>query len=150
MDCKKCYYNNDENAKFCVKCGEKLEPEVVVQNIQSNNDSQSSNVQNNSYVSNNEIINYSPASAIAALIVSILCCGSIPGIVFSILALVEGGKIKPTTNQGNSEGAKYSLEQYKKWTKYAWISIVIWCLVIALIYILYIVFCVGIVFISEM
>ena len=21
MVCKKCYYSNDENAKFCVKCG---------------------------------------------------------------------------------------------------------------------------------
>ena len=29
MVCKKCYYNNDENAKFCIKCGEKLEPEVT-------------------------------------------------------------------------------------------------------------------------
>ena len=49
----------------------------------------------------NNIINYSPASAIAALIFSILCCSSIPGIVFAILALVEGGKINPANMQGN-------------------------------------------------
>lgn len=29
MVCKKCYYNNDENTKFCIKCGEKLEPEAT-------------------------------------------------------------------------------------------------------------------------
>ena len=37
MVCKKCYYNNDENAKFCVKCGEKLEPEIKVQNTENYN-----------------------------------------------------------------------------------------------------------------
>ena len=149
MVCKKCYYNNDENAKFCVKCGEKLEPEIKVQNTENYNNAQS-NVQNNNYVQYNEVINYSPASAIAALIVSILCCSSIPGIVFAILALVEGGKIKPAKNQGNVQAAKFSLEQYKKWAKYAWISVAIWDIVIALIYILYIAFFVGIVYISEM
>ena len=149
MVCKKCYYNNDENAKFCVKCGEKLEPEIKVQNTENYNNAQS-NVQNNNYVHYNEVINYSPASAIAALIVSVLCCSSIPGIVFAILALVEGGKIKPAQNQGNVQAAKFSLEQYKKWAKYAWISVVIWDIVIALIYILYIAFFVGIVYISEM
>ena len=144
MVCKKCYYNNDENAKFCTKCGEKLEE--VRGNVQN------TNVNNTSYnnQNNSEIINYSPASAIVALIISILCCGSIPGIVFAILALVEGGKINPAKMQGNFEAAKYSLEQYKKWTKFSWISVIVWAIVIALIYVLYFVFLFGIAFISEM
>lgn len=153
MVCKKCYYNNEENAKFCVKCGEKLEPEVKEQITQSNNtqtNNTQSNVQSNNYVQYDETINYSPAGAIAALIVSILCCSSIPGIIFAILALVEGGKIKPAKNQGNIQVAKLNFENYKKWTKYAWISTVIWNVGIILIYILYFAFMFGIIFISEM
>ena len=154
MVCKKCYYNNDENAKFCIKCGEKLEPEVSKVNTQNSN----SNNQNINYNSknvtvntpDNNVINYSSASAIAALILSILCCSSIPGIVFAILALVEGGKINTAIIQGNMEAAKYSFEQSKKWTKYAWISMVIWAVVIGLIYVLYFAFIFGIAFISEM
>lgn len=157
MVCKNCYYNNDQNAKFCVKCGAELKPEGVVQNTSTyNNANTQNNVQSNvqSNVNygfqNSEVINYSPASAIVALIFSILCCNSIPGIVFAILALVEGGKIKPASNSGNIQAAKSSLEQYKKWTKYAWISTVIWDVVICLLYVLYIVFIFGIAAISEM
>ena len=149
MVCKNCYYNNESNSKFCVKCGAELEPEVVAQNTSNNNPQRNTN--NVNYVNqNNETINYSSASAIIALIASILCCSNILGIVFSVLALVEGGKIKPAKNQGNVQAAKFSLEQYKKWAKYAWISVAIWDIVIALIYILYIAFFVGIVYISEM
>lgn len=152
MVCKNCYYNNDENAKFCVKCGAKIEPEVIVQNSSYNNtQNNTQNTQNNvNHETQNNVINYSPASAIVALIFSILCCNSIPGIVFAILALVEGGKIKPALINGNIQLAKLSLEQYKKWTKYAWISTVIWDVVIVLLYILWFVFIFGIAAISEM
>ena len=72
------------------------------QNVNSNTQNVNTNTQNVTFnIPNNDIINYSPASAIAALILSILCCSSIPGIVFAILALVEGGKIKPANIQGN-------------------------------------------------
>lgn len=159
MVCKNCYYNNEENAKFCVKCGAELKPEVISQNTSYNNEytqnNTQSNAQNTQYnvnygVQNNEVINYSPASAIVVLIISIFCCNSIPGIIFAILALVEGGKIKPASINGNMQVAKLSLEKYKKWTKYAWISTIIWDIVISLIWILYFVFIIGIAAISEM
>ena len=153
MVCKNCYYNNESDSRFCVKCGAELKPEGAVQNTSTYNNTQN-NVQNtvntNYNVQNSEVINYSPASAIVALIFSILCCNSIPGIVFAILALVEGGKIKPASNTGNVQVAKSSLEQYKKWTKYAWISTIIWDVVICLIYVLYFVFIIGIAALSEM
>lgn len=144
MVCKNCYYNNEGNSKFCVKCGAKLEPEVIVQNTSYNN------VGNmNSAFSGNEIVNYSPASAIIALVVSLCCCSNIFGIIFSILALVEGGKVNPFIQTGNIQSAKASLAQYKKWTKYAWISTAIWAGVIILIYVLYFIFIFGIVALSE-
>lgn len=35
MICKNCNTNNNDGAKFCVSCGQKLEePQVVVQNTQ--------------------------------------------------------------------------------------------------------------------
>ena len=153
MVCKKCYYNNDKDAKFCAECGEKLEQDFIAENITENvntkskdiqnntvnvsiqNDTQNNNVnenvqknsQNNNYGTNyNEIINYSPSGAIVSLIFSILCCTNLAGIVFSILALDEGGKIKKARNQGDIQKAKSSFEQYKKWTKFAWISILVW------------------------
>lgn len=151
MVCKNCYYNNESDSKFCVKCGAELQPEVVVQNTSNNNTPNNANYANNVTYGNqyNETVNYSPASAIIALIVSMLCCSNIIGLVFSILALVEGGKINPALLSGNIAMAKASLEQYKKWTKYAWISTVIWGVVIALLYILYFVFIIGIAVFSS-
>lgn len=139
MVCKNCYYNNEGNSKFCVKCGAQLEPEVVVQNTSYNN---AGNI--NYGASSNETVNYSPASAIVALVMSVLCCSNVFGLVFSILALVEGGKINPFIQTGNIEAAKASNAQYKKWTKYAWISMAIWAGVIILIYVLYFAFVFGI------
>lgn len=150
MVCKNCYYNNESDSRFCVKCGAELQPEIV-NKANSNNNTQG-NVYNNNvnYGSqNNETVNYSPASAIIALIVSLLCCSNVVGIVFSILALVEGGKINPAILTGNINLAKLSLEQYKKWTKYAWISVVIWAVVIILIYVIYFVFIIGIAALSS-
>lgn len=154
MVCKNCYYNNESNSRFCVKCGAELQPEVVVQNTSYNN--ARNNVSNTNYTNNvnygnqsNETVNYSAASAIIALIVSLLCCSNVVGIVFSILALVEGGKINPAVLSGNIGVAKASLEQYKKWTKYAWISVAIWTVAVILIYVLYIVFIIGIAAITS-
>ena len=154
MVCKNCYYNNESDSKFCVKCGAELQPEVVVQNTSNNNTQNNSNNMNNTNNVNygnqyNETVNYSPASAIIALIVSMLCCSNIIGLVFSILALVEGGKINPAVLSGNIGAAKASLEQYKKWTKYAWISTVIWVVAIILIYVLYFVFVFGIAILTS-
>ena len=148
MVCKNCYYNNESNSKFCVKCGAELEPEVVAQNTSNNNPQRNTN--NVNYVNqNNETINYSSASAIIALIASILCCSNILGIVFSVLALVEGGKINPAVLNGNILAAKASLEQYKKWVKYAWISVVVWAVLAVVIYVLYFVFIFGIAALST-
>lgn len=145
MVCNKCYYDNESNARFCVKCGEKLQPEIISQN--------SSNVKNTNNVNyknqNNVEIKYSPANAIVVLILSICCCSSIPGIIFAILSLVEGGKINPNLCSGNIEAARISYEQSKKWTKYAWISMAIWAAVIILLYVLYFVFIIGLVTLSN-
>ena len=39
MICNKCYYNNDDNSMFCIKCGEKLKDTStnVVNNIVNSN-----------------------------------------------------------------------------------------------------------------
>lgn len=136
MVCKKCYYNNDENATFCAECGEKLETEVIVQNTSENINTQDTKQSDNSGSQYKELNNYSPASAIAALIVSISCCSNIPGVVFAILALIEGDKVKPAINKGDLKTAKLNYEQYKKWTKFSWISLIIWDVLIAIIYII--------------
>ena len=148
MICKNCYYNNESDSKFCVKCGAELQPEVVVQN--NSNSNTQNNVNNVNYGNqNNETVNYSPASAIIALVVSLLCCSNVVGLVFAILALVEGGKINPAVLSGNIAAAKASLEQYKKWVKYAWISVAIWAVVVILLYVLYFVFVIGIAALSS-
>ena len=94
MVCNNCYYNNDDDSKFCVKCGTKLKQKVIIQN----------NV-NNKYDKvnylNNETIKYSPAGAIVALILSFMCCSNIAGIVFAILSLVEGAKTNSLVQIGN-------------------------------------------------
>ena len=30
MVCNNCYYNNDDDSKFCVKCGTKLKQKVII------------------------------------------------------------------------------------------------------------------------
>lgn len=94
MVCNNCYYNNDDNARFCVKCGAKFKQEVIVKN---NVDNKSNKIN----CLNNEKIQYSPAGAIVALILSLMCCSNIVGIVFAILSLVEGAKINSLVQIGN-------------------------------------------------
>ena len=47
------------------------------------------------------------------------------GIVFAILSLVEGSKVKNFVQQGNLQAANASLEQAKKWNKISWIIIAV-------------------------
>lgn len=66
--------------------------------------------------------------------------GAICGIVFAILSLEEGSKVKKFVNQMEMQAANTSIEQTKKWNKYSWISIIISVIIeiiIIFIYILY-------------
>lgn len=150
MICNKCYYNNDQGASFCVKCGEPLN------NVAPNNTNQYNNQQNNinpNYSNGYNGVNvptYNVANAIVALVISLCCCSNIIGVVFAILSLVEGSKVSQFVRFGDMVSANNSLDQAKKWVKYSWISIAIWAAVIAIIYVLYFVFIFFIAIMSEM
>lgn len=155
MVCNKCYYNNDDNSMFCVKCGEKLDGTSAnntqtVQNVQAQNNN--GNTYNNNTNVNNmgNVPTYNMANAIVALVVSLCCCSNIIGIVFAILSIVEGSKVSQLVRFGDMASANASLVQAKKWVKYAWISLAIWVAAIIIFYIVYLVFVVGIIAISEM
>ncbi|HBC83972.1 MAG TPA: hypothetical protein DCZ30_00515 [Clostridiales bacterium] len=153
MICNKCYYNNDENSMFCVKCGEKLEEKnkVQTQNSQVQKNTDSVNYNNNVNVNNMENVpTYNMANAIVALVVSLCCCSNIIGIVFAILSIVEGSKVSQFVRFGDIASAKASLDQAKKWVKYAWISFAIWIGAIIIFYIVYFVFIFGMFAITEM
>lgn len=141
MICNRCYYNNEDNSVFCVKCGEKLEEKKKVQ-------IQNSQVQNTNNMGN--VPTYNIANAIVALVISLSCCSNIIGIVFAILSIVEGSKVSQFVRFGDMASANASLIQAKKWVKYAWISLAIWVGVIIVFYIIYFVFIFGIVAITEL
>lgn len=146
MICNRCYYNNEDNSVFCVKCGEKLEEKKKVQ-------IRNSQVQNTNNVNTNNMGNvptYNIANAIVALVISLSCCSNIIGIVFAILSIVEGSKVSQFVRFGDMASANASLIQAKKWVKYAWISLAIWVGVIIVFYIIYFVFIFGIVAITEL
>lgn len=152
MICNRCYYNNDENSVFCVKCGEKLEEKNKVE-IQNSQVQTTNNVNYNNNVNTNNMGNvptYNIANAIVALVISLCCCSNIIGIVFAILSIVEGSKVSQFVRFGDMASANASLIQAKKWVKYAWISLAIWVGVIIAFYIIYFVFIFGIVAITEM
>ena len=128
MICNRCYYNNEDNSVFCVKCGEKLEEKKKVQ-------IQNSQVQNTNNMGN--VPTYNIANAIVALVISLSCCSNIIGIVFAILSIVEGSKVSQFVRFGDMASANASLIQAKKWVKYAWISLAIWVGVIIVFYIIY-------------
>lgn len=153
MICNKCYYNNDDNSMFCVKCGEKLEEKnkVQTQNSQVQKNTDSVNYNNNVNVNNMENVpTYNMANAIVALVVSLCCCSNIIGIVFAILSIVEGSKVSQFVRFGDIASAKASLDQAKKWVKYAWISFAIWIGAIIIFCIVYFVFIFGMFAITEM
>ena len=147
MICNKCYYNNDEGASFCVKCGAPLN-NTVQNNINQYNNQQNNLNQNNANVYN--VPTYNMANAIVALVICLCCCSNIIGVVFAILSLVEGSKVSQFVNFGDMASANISLNQAKKWVKYAWISLAIWVVAIIVIYVLYFAFIFGIAFLAEM
>lgn len=132
MICKNCNSYNDDGTKFCKTCGASLEePQFVNQNnVNANTNYASSTTYTNNAA---PVPEYKPASAIIAIVVSVLCCGGIIGLIFAILSLVEGSKVKSFVQQGNIQLANASLEQAKKWNKFSWIAIVI-CAVLVLAY----------------
>ena len=152
MICNRCYYNNDDNSMFCVKCGEKLEEKSKVKtpNAQMQN-TNNTNYNNNVNVNNmGNVPTYNMANAIVALVVSLCCCSNIIGVIFAILSIVEGSKVSQFARFGDIASANASLVRAKKWVKYAWISLAIWVSVIIIFYIVYFVFIIGMVAVTEM
>lgn len=132
MICKKCNSNNDDGAKFCRVCGASLEQPQSAN--QSNKNVYTNNTNNVIYTNNSGVVPvYKPVSAIIAIVVSVLCCGGIFGLIFAILSLVEGSKVKNYVQQGDLQSANASLAQAKKWNMISWIVIAVF-MVIMLIY----------------
>lgn len=139
MICKNCNTNNAEGAKFCVGCGAALETAQPVNNAQNYQGAPN-------YNAGATVPTYNMTPAIIATVVSVLCCGGVIGLIFSILSLVEGSKVKNYVAQGDIVNANNSLETAKKWNKYAWIAIAI-CEVLV---VLYCIFVFGMAILSEM
>ena len=158
MICNKCYYNNDDNSMFCIKCGEKLKDtstnvvnnnQQATQNVTSQNNNQQP-VQNVSAQNNmGNVPKYNSASAIVALIASFLCCTNVIGIVFAVLSLIEGSKVSQFVQFGDMISANNSLVQAKKWGKYAWIATGVVAVLAVIFYIVYFVFILGITIFSN-
>lgn len=140
MICNKCYYNNDDNSMFCIKCGEKLKDTST--NVVNNNQQATQNVSAQNNMGN--VPKYNSASAIVALIASFLCCTNVIGIVFAVLSLIEGSKVSQFVQFGDMISANNSLVQAKKWVKYAWIATGIVAVLAVIFYIVYFVFILGI------
>lgn len=140
MICQNCNRENRDDSKFCEGCGATLIKEEVVQDVpvqepdpiqytqpqpqpfQNVEPEMAQNQTNNTNNTTGEPIpEYNPASAIMAIVVSVLCCTGMIGIIFAILSLVEGSKVKTFVQAGNISAAKASLADAKKWNKIAWI-----------------------------
>lgn len=155
MICNRCYYNNDDNSMFCVRCGKELEEKSKVQTVQAQssqvNDTNNVNYNNNVNVNNmGNVPTYNIANAIVALVISLFCCSNIIGIVFAILSIVEGSKVNQFVKIGDILSANESLNKAKKWVKYAWISFAIWAVVVILFYVIYFCCILGITALTEM
>ncbi len=145
MFCSKCGSLNSDDSKFCQSCGAKLGTENsnsssinnntgVVNNAPINN-GYSNNYTNNqsgpiNNVNYNDIPTFNPAHSIFLIIFSILCCGGIIGVVFAILSLVEGNKVKDFVAMGNIEAAKKAKKESNKWIKATYIT---WAVIAALV-----------------
>lgn len=106
MKCSYCGAENSENAKFCTSCGKRIDEKYEIKEKQP------------------EVIpEYSTASAICAIIVSVICCVGWLGIIFAILSLCDGSNVKTLVNCGKYEEAKIKLDQANKWSKISWIII---------------------------
>lgn len=141
MICKNCNANNADGAKFCVGCGMPLDGGAQPVNNNTQNYQAAPN-----YNAAAAVPTYNMTPAIIAIVVSVLCCGGPIGLIFSILSLVEGNKVKNFVAQGDMANANNSLATAKKWNKFAWIAIA----VCAVLVVLYCIFVFGIAIISEM
>ena len=149
MICKKCYYNNEEGSKFCVKCGEVLESSNIEQQTYTSNHNQESYSQVQNIV-NGDVPKYNMTSAIVAIVLSLMCCSNIVSIVFAILSLIEGSKVDSFVKSGDIVSAEVSLKEAKKWNKFSWVAFAIWAGVAALAIIGYFAFIFIIAIMSEM
>ena len=116
MKCSYCGAENSEDANFCAICGIKINEEYKIKEEQPK-----------------VIPEYSAASAICAIVVSVICCVGWLGIIFAILSLCDGDDVKKLVNSGKYEEAKIKLDQANKLSKISWgtiaISIVIFIIV---------------------
>lgn len=106
MKCNKCNSENMENAKFCASCGNRLGENVEIREEVPR-----------------MVPVYNAGSAIAAIIVSILCCAGWLGLIFAILSLCDGNSVKTLVALGKYSEAQAKLESAQRWSRIAWIII---------------------------
>jgi len=131
MICQNCNKENRDDSKFCEGCGAQLIKEQIVQDVPAQDPdpiqyTELESMQNQTYnttskTNGGQVPEYSPVSAIMAIVVSVLCCTGMIGVIFAILSLVEGSKVKTFVQAGNIDAANASLAEAKKWNKIAWI-----------------------------
>lgn len=126
MFCSKCGTENDNGSKYCKNCGNLLE------NVSENNNPV------NNYTSNvytEDVPTFSPVHSIILLLFALFCCGGgIIGMIFPILSLVEGDKVKELVAKGDINGARIAKKNSDKWIRATYITLAI----IALLIIMYI------------
>lgn len=137
MKCERCNSENLENAVFCSSCGEKLQEnkaeEVIVENVEvaSNQEEPIQEVivervepskEKEEKTSNDDTPVFNQVPSIVMIIIGFLCCGGPLGIIFPILSLVEGDKVKDYVSKQKISEAKVALKKSKMWLKVSYIA----------------------------
>lgn len=120
MKCNKCNAENIDNAKFCAACGNRLGENVEIREEVPK-----------------MVPVYNAGSAIAAIIVSIVCCVGWLGLIFAILSLCDGNSVKSLVALGKYSEAEAKLESAQRWSKIAWIIIGISIVISSIVCVLY-------------
>lgn len=127
--CPKCgFVIENDNAKFCKKCGAK-QPEIVVEKdeailtVPPNNDGILLNGSPNRHITAEEPVNKTdlidrPSKPATNLIWSIICISIC--LPFGVLALAQSVKVDSLYSNGEYEAAEKASEKSKKWA--------MWCL----------------------
>lgn len=124
MFCSNCGTENDNDSKYCRNCGNILEK---VPNNYTN-----VNNYNNNYNSEDVPV-FNPTHSIILLIFALFCCGGgLIGMIFPILSLIEGDKVKDLVSKGDIQGAKIAKKNSDKWIKATYITLSILALLIIL------------------
>lgn len=130
MKCEKCGCENLENALYCKNCGSEIKNSVEnaggnldFDPIQDRTKGSSNAQQGNPVVQNvnDSSLEFNDKTAILAIVVSMLCCGNWLALIFAILGLVEGNKVKDFVSRGDNVTARDTLEKANKYIKISFI-----------------------------